>query len=132
MPKNNTTKRNYLTSQRQAVLDVVREAEEHLTAQEIFDRVRAKMPRLAYSTVYNALRHLKESGLVRELKFGDAASRYDAKVERHDHVVCVRCGTMLDYEVSGIESLVKEASRRTKFTILDAHVEFKGVCPRCR
>ena len=80
------------TTQRAEVLDEVRRSESHLTAGEIFERVRRRDPRIAYGTVYRTLHLLAEHGLIQELTFADQASRYDGRVERHDHVHCLECG----------------------------------------
>ena len=74
------------TAQRELILDVVRDEADHLTAGEIFERVRQRDPRVAYGTVYRTLHMLVEHGLVAEITFADQASRYDARVDRHDHV----------------------------------------------
>ncbi len=74
------------TAQRAVILDEVRLADGHLTAGEIFERVRRRDPRIAYGTVYRALHLLAKHGLVQELTFADQASRYDKRVDRHDHV----------------------------------------------
>ena len=65
-----------LTRQRDAVLQVIREREDHPTANEIFQAARLRLPTISYATVYNSLRFWKEAGLVHEIKFGDSASRY--------------------------------------------------------
>jgi len=85
------------TRQREAVYEVIQQAEKHLTAQEIYDRVRERLPGIAYATVYNALAYLQEAGLVRTLNVGGGPTLYDRRTERHDHVVCRRCGKVVDY-----------------------------------
>jgi Fe2+ or Zn2+ uptake regulation protein len=87
------------TAQRSQVLEVVREAEGHLTAGEIFERVRQRDARIAYGTVYRTLHLLAERGVIQELTFADAASRYDKRIDRHDHVSCRACGLLLDVDV---------------------------------
>lgn len=76
-----------LTPQRRAVLEVVRRSEDHPIAAEIFQRVQALHPGIAYGTVYTALRALTSLGLVQELTFGDRASRYDGRIETHHHAL---------------------------------------------
>ena len=76
------------TTQRAVILDEVRSAEGHLTAGEIFERVRRRYPTIAYGTVYRSLHLLVKHGLIQELTFADQASRFDARVDRHDHVLC--------------------------------------------
>src|SRR5687768_16038417 len=66
-----------LTPQRRAVLRVVAESAEHLTANEIFEAARRELPSISFATVYNSLKYLKEAGLLREINFGKGSSLYD-------------------------------------------------------
>ena len=88
-----------MTPQRAAILEEVRGADGHLTAGDIFERVHARYPSIAYGTVYRTLHLFAERGLVQEFPFGDEASRFDRRVERNDDVHCTACGTVLDVEV---------------------------------
>ena len=74
-------KREYRqTAQRAMILEAVQQADGHLTAGEIFERVRRRDPRIGYGTVYRSLHLLAEHGLIQELTFADQASRYDGRV----------------------------------------------------
>ena len=66
-----------LTKQRQAVLRVICESEEHLTANEVFEDARRILPGISFATVYNSLRYLKNEGLIGEIRFGTDCARYD-------------------------------------------------------
>src|SRR6266851_7819898 len=87
-----------LTRQRKVVLDVLRGGDAHPTAAEVFAAARKIMPSISYATVYNSLRYLREAGLVREVAFGNGASRYDRETDRHDHAICSRCGMLTDFD----------------------------------
>ncbi|HWK79613.1 MAG TPA: transcriptional repressor, partial [Thermomicrobiales bacterium] len=87
------------TTQRAVILAEVEAAEGHLTAGEIFERVRRRYPTIAYGTVYRTLHLLAEHELIQELTFADQASRFDKRTDRHDHVHCNRCGIIADVEV---------------------------------
>jgi len=89
------------------------------------------MPRLAYGTVYNALAALAEEGAVRELRFGDGASRYDGRNERHDHAVCLLCGRLTDIESRLSKASTLAAATQSGFRITGHHTEFYGYCPDC-
>jgi Fur family peroxide stress response transcriptional regulator len=121
-----------LTPQRKAVLQVVRESEEHLTASEIFEAARRLLPTLSYATVYNSLRYLKDAGEVREISFGNAASRYDRETDRHDHAICTSCGKLVDFDLSETVGLMRAAARRTRFKPESVHLTLRGLCPDCR
>jgi Fur family peroxide stress response transcriptional regulator len=120
-----------LTPQREVVLRVVRESAEHLTAAEIYAAARRIRPSLSYATVYNSLRYLKEAGLVREITFGNGASRYDRETARHDHAICTRCGALLDFDLAETAQLMRLAARRSRFKPESIHLTLMGVCPAC-
>ncbi|HYX41893.1 MAG TPA: transcriptional repressor [Pyrinomonadaceae bacterium] len=120
-----------LTPQREVVLRVVRESAEHLTAAEIYAAARRIRPSLSYATVYNSLRYLKDAGLVREITFGNGASRYDRETARHDHALCTRCGALLDFDLAETAQLMRLAARRSRFKPESIHLTLMGVCPAC-
>lgn len=126
------TRKANLTRQREVVLKVVNEAEHHPTAAEVFERARKLLPTISYATVYNSLRHLKESGLIHEITFGNAASRYDSETRRHDHAVCTCCGKLVDFDLTETVELMRAAARRTRFKPETIHLTLLGLCPDCR
>lgn len=121
-----------LTKQRQAVLRVIRESDEHLTANEVFERARHLLPGIAFATVYNSLRYLKNEGLIGEVRFGADCTRYDRTLKRHDHAICNDCGKLVDLELSIPDGLIKEAAKRSKFEPGSIEVTLRGQCPKCK
>lgn len=120
-----------LTAQRQAVLDAVLASRSHPTAAEIYDLVRERQPRIAFGTVYNALHVLAQAGLIVEHSFGDRASRFDGNVDRHDHVLCVRCGALRDVDLGLSTERILEIAGETGYQVRSHHVELRGLCPEC-
>lgn len=121
-----------MTTQRAAILAEVQAAEKHLTAGEIFERVRRKYPTIAYGTVYRTLHLLAEVGLIQEFPFGDQASQFDRRTDRHDHVHCVVCGELVDVDVP-IAILARQvAAEQTGYEISGHQTVFSGVCPECQ
>jgi Fur family peroxide stress response transcriptional regulator len=121
-----------LTRQREAVFQVIRESENHLTASEIFAAARKHLPSISYATVYNSLKYLKEAGLILEISFGNGASRYDRETERHDHALCTSCGKLVDFDLTVSSDLVRAAVRKTRFKPETIHLTLRGLCPECR
>jgi len=121
-----------LTRQRKAVLDVVRAGDTHPTAAEIFEQARKAMPAISFATVYNSLRYLKQAGLVREVAFGNGASRYDRETDRHDHAICSECGALVDFDLPGTVDLIRAAARASRFKAESVHLTLVGLCPQCR
>ena len=126
------TGRQKLTPQREAVLQVILEREDHPTASDIFEAARHRLPSISYATVYNSLRYLREAGLVHEMKFGDSASRYDRETERHDHAICTDCGSLVDFDLPEAAKLIQAAARKSRFKPESVHLTLRGICPDCR
>ena len=120
-----------LTKQRQAVLQVIRESESHLTANEVFDDARRVLPGISFATVYNSLHYLKNEGLIGEVSFGNDATRYDRTLTRHDHAICSKCGKLVDLELRIPRGLIKEAAERSRFQPESIELTLHGVCPEC-
>ena len=120
-----------LTKQRQTVLRVIREADEHLTANEVFAEARQLRPGISCATVYNSLRYLKQEGLIGEVRFGTDATRYDRTLTRHDHALCNKCGKLVDLELSLPPALLAEASALAQFEVTSIALTLRGLCPKC-
>ena len=121
-----------LTPQRQAVLQEIRAREDHPTAGEVFAGARRRLPSISFATVYNSLRYLKQAGLIREISFGDGASRYDREIDRHDHAICTCCGKLVDFDLPQTGDLLRVAARKSRFKPESVHLTLRGVCPDCR
>jgi len=121
-----------LTPQREAVLQVIRTREDHPTANEIFEAARALLPAISYATVYNSLRYFRETGLVREINFGNSASRYDGITDRHDHAICTNCGKLVDFDLNEAADLMGAAARKSRFKPETVYLTLMGLCPDCR
>ncbi len=121
-----------MTTQRAAILAEVRSAEKHLTAGELFERVRRNYPTIAYGTVYRTLHFLAERGLIQEFPFGDQASRFDKRTDRHDHVHCTVCGELMDVDVPSALLARQVAADQTGYDIQEHQTVFSGVCPKCQ
>jgi Fur family peroxide stress response transcriptional regulator len=121
-----------LTSQRQAVYDIVRNSHDHPTAAEVMNRLVEQGHNLAYGTVYNSLRYLSDKQMIRELKLGEAASRYDARLDDHQHIICEICGAVDEVMSQVPQVWIDTVAEDTGYSITHTHVVFGGVCPACR
>lgn len=121
-----------LTRQRKVVFDVVHSGDHHPTAAEVFEAARKSLPGISFATVYNSLRYLKEQGMVREIAFGNGASRYDRETDRHDHAICSACGKLVDFDLPGTVALTRAAARASRFRAESVHLTLVGLCPKCR
>ena len=120
-----------LTRQRGTVLKVIRESEGHLNANEVFERARQLLPGISFATVYNSLRYLRNEGLIGEVRFGSACTRYDRNLKRHDHAICTKCNKLVDIEMELPKKLVKKAAKYSKFIPESIEFTLRGLCPDC-
>jgi Fur family transcriptional regulator, peroxide stress response regulator len=121
-----------MTPQRQAILNAVRASHDHPRAADIFDRVRVVLPGIAFATVYNALHALADHGVILQLSFGDHASRFDGRTDRHDHALCTRCGDLVDAVASPTPDTLQRAADEIGFAVYGHHTQLLGICARCR
>ena len=120
-----------LTRQREVVLRVIRDAHEHLTANEVFGRAKDLLPTISFATVYNSLRFLKDANHIAEISFGNGASRFDRITHRHDHAICTSCGRLVDIEMDHPADILKKAARQSKFKPESIEFTLRGLCPDC-
>jgi Fur family peroxide stress response transcriptional regulator len=120
-----------VTMQRQTILEVVLECSEHPSADEVYDRVKDRVPNVSRSTVYRALEAMVELGVVRRLNHAGVGVRYDGKVQRHHHLVCTTCNRVLDYQDPSLDDLPVPKSGVSGFRITDYSLHFTGICAEC-
>ncbi|BCU82909.1 peroxide operon regulator [Polycladomyces abyssicola] len=121
-----------MTPQRHAILEFLLSSMSHPTADEIYKSLEGKFPNMSVATVYNNLRVFKEAGLVRELTYGDASSRFDANMTDHYHVICRECGKITDFDYPPLIDVEREAAKRTGFRVESHRMEIYGICKDCQ
>ncbi|MBW2313490.1 MAG: transcriptional repressor [Deltaproteobacteria bacterium] len=120
------------TKQREAILDVFLQAGQHVTSEDMFQRVRNDHPSIGYTTVYRTMKLLCDAGLAVERHFDDGVTRYEIEHEHHDHLVCTKCGKIIEFECKMIESAQNEIAERYGFLTLRHRHELYGHCSSCR
>ena len=121
------------TRQRDEIVRALREAEAHVTVDELYQRVRRRNPRLGYATVYRTLRLLAESGWASARRFGDGTARFEHRVEgkHHDHLICLGCGKIQEFENDRLEALQERIARQEGFRVQEHKLELYGYCQNC-
>jgi len=123
-----------LTPQRLMILRSVEEADGHISAEEICAQVRAHYPQMNISTVYRTLELVKELGLVTEIDLGDGRARYQCmgKGRNHHHLICEKCGKIIDIENSILDPLWGDVQQRYNFKVNMKHLAIFGKCENCK
>jgi Fur family ferric uptake transcriptional regulator len=122
------------TRQRDMILDCFLSCDQHLSTEELYLKLKESMPGIGFATVYRTLKLFAESGIAREIQFGDGQTRYEHlhDGEHHDHLVCTRCGAIMEFENETIEKLQAEVARNHGFTIINHKLELYGICAKCK
>jgi Fur family ferric uptake transcriptional regulator len=121
-----------LTTQRQIILEELSRVKTHPTANELYDMVRKRLPRIGLGTVYRNLELMAERGMILKIEVGGTQKRFDATTAEHYHIRCSVCGRVDDIDVPVVKELVAEASVATSYLIQGHHVEFTGICSDCQ
>lgn len=118
------------TEQRRLIVTTLFDSTEHLTIEEILERVRAVDSRVGYATVYRTMRMLAEGGIANELHFGDGVTRYEVADENshHDHLICQECGQITEFEEPLIEELQERIATQYGFVVTHHKHELYGHC----
>ena len=123
------------TAQRRLIVDTFFHAAAHMTIEDLLTEVREKDRGIGYATVYRTLKLLAECGVASERRFGDGLSRYELADEassHHDHLICIMCGKIVEFEEPRIEALQDEIAERHRFIVTSHKHEMYGVCPDCQ
>ena len=120
------------TRQREAILDVFLSAGGHLTSEEVLQAVREHHANIGYTTVYRTMKLLCNARLASERHFDDGITRYEIAHEHHDHLVCTRCGKIIEFECGMIEDTQNQIANRYGFRVLRHRHELYGHCKDCR
>lgn len=122
-----------VTQQRLAILESLSKGRAHVTAQEVFEIVNAQYPEIGFATVYRFLRKMAEQSMVTEVRMGGLPARYELTPRRHhDHLTCVQCGQIVEFENAVIETLQEQVARAHNFRLTHHVLELYGLCPRCQ
>jgi Fur family ferric uptake transcriptional regulator len=122
-----------MTREREELLASIFHAPRHFEAEDLIRTIRERKGRVSRATVYRTLSLLEECGILRKSLFGHNRHFYESVVGRHhhDHLVCIRCGKIREFEEEQIEALQEQICRKYGYRIVDHIHEIFGICERC-
>jgi Fur family ferric uptake transcriptional regulator len=122
------------TSQRRLVSDIFFRTSGHHSIDDVLAMVRAKDPKVGYATVYRTMKLLVECGLANERHFGETVTRFEISLldHHHDHLICVDCKRIVEFEDDSIEELQRKLAERQGFSLISHKHELYGMCADCR
>jgi len=122
-----------ITPQRMAIVKIISGGEGHPSVETIYEELQSDFPTMSLATVYRTILLIKSLGEVLELGFPDGSNRYDGnKPYPHPHVICVKCGRIIDPDLNSLKDMQQEVADETGFTILTHRLDFFGVCSECQ
>ena len=122
-----------LTSQRRTILNqAMREG--HFSAEDLLEFSKKEDPTVSKATVYRTLALLKESNIVEEQDFGEGKKLYERATGRkhHDHLICIKCGRIIEFENEAIERLQDSEAKKNAFKIVYHSLKLFGFCQSCK
>jgi Fur family transcriptional regulator, ferric uptake regulator len=122
------------TEQRRLIVETFFHSPAHITIEELLGQVRSADPKVGYATVYRTLKLLADSGVANERHFGDGVTRYELADadSHHDHLICIECHGITEFEEPRIETLQDEIAERYGFELRTHKHELYGICAACR
>ncbi|MCG8540377.1 MAG: transcriptional repressor [Clostridia bacterium] len=127
-----------LTPQRRGILNtIIKNQGKHLSSEEVYDFVKKDCPEIGLATVYRTLQLLDDLGIITKISFDDGCARYELNTHsdddhQHHHVICTKCGEVLEVEVDLLEHLEEEIEKSYDFQVKDHKVKFFGLCSKCK
>jgi len=122
------------SSKRDKIVEVFLRQEGHISADDLFERIRREASGIGRATVYRTLQWMVDAGIARKVDFGEGRSRYEPSYRhpRHFHLICTTCHSSSEFLSSDVESLMEEIAAARKFTASQAVVQIYGTCDACR
>jgi Fur family ferric uptake transcriptional regulator len=121
-----------LTRPRRIVLEVIAQADHHLTPAEVYRKARAKNPRLGLTSVYRTLDLLVKLGYIQRIHLEEGCHSYAPTAREHGHhLVCCECGRAEEFQACDLEPLIKSLQKKTGYQVKLHMLELMGLCPAC-
>jgi Fur family transcriptional regulator, ferric uptake regulator len=123
------------TEQREVVLSVLLDAQDHLTAEEVYNEIKKEHPEsnIGIATVYRALSFLEEVDLITSIAFGTDGKKYESNAKsHHDHLICTNCGKIIEFVDDEIEKRQDKIAKKNKFKITSHSMQLYGTCETCQ
>ncbi len=122
-----------VTQQRALLTELIETHSGHLDAETLYRRAKERDEHISLATVYRTLSLLKNLDLVDELHLSESHHHYEPKSDaQHYHLVCVRCGKVIEFQSPLVDRLQRAISGRYGFVVSSAQIDFCGYCPDCQ
>jgi Fur family ferric uptake transcriptional regulator len=132
--------KNYLSSkgfrftkQREKLIEEIYQMEAHFNADKLYIQMKQKGINISKATIYRTLPLLKEINVIKKIIHDNDSDFYETSFNKvhHDHLICIKCGTVLEFNNEKIERLQQEIYEKFKFVPCEHQLVLKGICPKC-
>ena len=122
------------SKKRAAIIEHFIKADRHYTVEQLYNEIKEVVPNIGYSTIYRTLKLLVDCGMARIHHFGETDARFELvhKEQHHDHLVCEKCGRIIEFTNNGIEKLQNAVAKKHNFLVKNRELQIFGVCKRCQ
>lgn len=121
-----------VTKQRILILESFLKLKEHISAEELFAKIKKTDPLIGQATVFRTLKVLVKSGIAAPVEFSDKTIRYEYNINHHDHLVCTSCGEIVEFTDEKIETQQRIICEHNKYLLTNHRLEIFGVCASCQ
>jgi len=123
------------TKQRELIYSILLNSTEHLSAEEIFNLIKKEYPTnsIGLATIYRNLSFLEENNLIKAIKIKDGVKKYEInKNEHHDHLICIKCGKIIEFFNEKIEKEQEKIAKEFGFSLTGHCMYLYGICKECK
>jgi len=120
-----------MTRQRQVILEELRKVKTHPNADELYEKVKKRLPHISLGTVYRNLEILTRLGEIQHIEIGGAMKRFDGNAQSHYHIRCIRCARVDDVCIGPLQQVEDALAGSTDYQITGHRLEFIGLCRKC-
>jgi Fur family ferric uptake transcriptional regulator len=123
------------TEQRAIILQLLVSLDDHLSAEEVHEILKKEYPEqnIGIATIYRTLNFLEEVNLISSISFGKDGKKYEGnRKEHHDHLICIKCGAIVEFMSDDIEKKQEEIASKNGYKITDHTLQIYGICPKCQ
>ncbi|MBN2544261.1 MAG: transcriptional repressor [Spirochaetes bacterium] len=118
---------------REKILEIFLNTEKHISIYELHDLVKRQYPEIGLATIYRAMNIICRSDLAETINIGDGVKRFEHKYghRHHDHLICIKCGKIIEMHNDDIEEIQKKMCKKFDFKMTDHKLQIFGYCKNC-
>lgn len=132
--KNNFRKEKLkMTFARINIIKQIVEINDHFNADDIYDELKERQSKISRASVYRTIALLLKNGLIKEVPHNDKKTKYEFVKDdtHHDHMICIRCGRIIEFKNDDIEYMQKKVCEKYDFILKEHNMELRGLCKKC-